>query len=149
MEEEPKVAAAGSATPVEDFARLGRAAVIGLVLLGAVLVVAGLLMGLLWIVGIGVGLSEPRRPTGLESTLFAAWALFAFLLLGTGIASMRCRTRRRLRGVGALAAATAITLASCFILEPLADRSACEKSIVKQKEYGPGWQVDTSCRGKS
>ena len=118
-------------------------------LLGAVLVAAGGVVGFLWIVGIGVGLSEPRRPTGMEQALFASWALFGFLLLGTGIVSLKCRTARGLWGLGALAAVTAATLALCFILEPVADRSACEKFIAKQKEYREGWQVDTSCLAES
>jgi hypothetical protein len=130
---------------MEGSTELGWRAQTALVVLGGVLVVAGLLVGLLWIVGIGVGLSEPRRPTGAESTLFACWALFGLLLAGTGIAGMLCRTRRRLWGVGALAAATAATLASCFLLEARADRAACEQSIARQKQYGHGWRVDSSC----
>jgi hypothetical protein len=129
-------------------AEFGRRARAALVLAGAVLVAAGVLVGFLWIVGIGAGLSEPRRPTDLESALFACWALFGFLLVGTGIASILCGSRRRLWGVGALAAATALTLALCFILEPLADRSACEKFISKQRGYGEGWEIDTSCRDR-
>jgi hypothetical protein len=85
----------------------------------------------------------------MEQALFASWALFGFLLLVTGIVSLTCRTRRRLWGLGALAAATAATLALCFILEPVADRSACEKFIAKQKEYGEGWQIDTRCLAES
>lgn len=115
---------------------LGGGAVIALTTLGAVLVGASLVVGFLWIVGIGVGLSEPRRPTGTEQALFTAYAAFGFLLLGTGIASMTCGTRRGLWGVGALAAATAATLALAFFLEPRAERAACEKFAATRSNDG-------------
>jgi hypothetical protein len=91
----------------------------GLVLLGAVLAAAGVFVGFLWLISFGVGLSEPRRPTDGETVLAIAWALSGFLLLGTGIACLICRSRRRLWIVGALAAASTATLASCFLLERL------------------------------
>lgn len=75
--------------------------------------------------------------------------------MGTGQSSCQLRTktedrtRSRLWGLGAVAAATVATLALCFILEPVADRSACEQFIAKQKKYGEGWQIDTICLTES
>lgn len=126
----------GAAAGVGGSPPLGGGAVIALIGVGAVLIVASLAVGFFWIIGIGVGLSEPRRPTGTESALFTAYALFGFLLLATGIACMLCGTRRRLWGVGALAAATAAMLALALFLEPRAERAACEKFAATQSRDG-------------
>jgi hypothetical protein len=128
----PEAAPAGA----ERSASLGGGTVVALMTLGAVLIGASLVVGFFWIVGIGVGLSEPRRPTGAERALFTACAAFGFLLLGTGIASLTCGTRRGLWGVGALAAATAATLALAAFLEPAAERAACGKFAASQSNDG-------------
>jgi hypothetical protein len=130
------VVAEAQAAGTKESPPLGDAAVLALRLLGPVLIGASLVVGFFWIVGIGVGLSEPRRPTGMEQALFTAYAAFGFLLLGTGIASMTCGTRRGLWGVGVLAAATAATLALAFFLEPRAERAACEKFAATQSNDG-------------
>lgn len=86
-------------------------------LVGILLIVAGVACGLLWFVTYGAGLAEPGGPTGLQSILVTCQALFGLLLILTGIVSVQCDSRGRLRLVGGLAAVAAATLALSFILQ--------------------------------
>jgi hypothetical protein len=109
------------------------------------LVAAALLWAYAFVIGVLVGLFEPVHPTGFEWALIASDALFPFLLLATGIVSLRCRTKRRLWALGALAAAAAANLAVSLILYPQATRSACLQYLAKQRDLAPTDPIDTSC----
>jgi membrane protein YdbS with pleckstrin-like domain len=92
-----------------------------------------------------VGLAEPVHPTGLMWALIASEALFPILLIATAIVSLRCRTRRCLWVLGALAAVAAANVAISLILYPQAVRSACLQYIAKQGTT----PIDSSCLAES
>lgn len=81
------------------------------------LILAGVACGLLWLVTYGPWFVEPGGPSGIRSILITCQALFAFLLLLTGIVSVQCDSRGGLRLVGGLAAVAVATLALCLILQ--------------------------------
>lgn len=122
-------------------ALLGRWARRALLLLGVGLIAAALLYAYGFAINVLVGLAEPVHPTGLVWTLIAFEALFPFLLIATGILSLRCRTRRALRVLGALAVVAAANLAVTLILLPQAERSVCLQAIATQGAH----PFDTSC----
>lgn len=86
-------------------------------MVGLMLVIAGVACGLLWLVTYGPWFVEPGGPSGIRSILITCQALFAFLLLLTGIVSVRCDSWGRLWLVGGLAAVALATLALCLILQ--------------------------------
>lgn len=119
-------------TGIESSPPLGRRARLALGGLGIALIAAGLLFAFGFVVNILAGLVEPVHPSGLEQTLFAAYALFAILLLATGIVSLRCRSRRGLRALGMLAAAAAATLSVSLVLYRQAMQIACRDFLAEQ-----------------
>jgi hypothetical protein len=115
---------------------LGRRARWTLLLLGLVLIAAALCYGFFFFVNVVVGLVEPVHPSGLGWTLIASEALFAFLLLATGMVGLTCRTRRGLRVLAALAAAAAAAFGVSLILYPRVIRAACAEYVAAQSEIG-------------
>jgi hypothetical protein len=113
--------------------------------IGMGLIAAVLLYGLMFFIGLMVGLSEPTQPTGMQWKLIWAYVLAGTLVLATGVYCLLCWTRRRLWVLGGLAVAAVAAVGLCFHLYPKAERSVCEQFIAKQRDYGPDARVDTSC----
>lgn len=102
---------------MEGFRPLDSGARAALRVVGLLLILAGVASGLLWLVTYGPWFVEPGGPSGLRSILTTCQALFAFLLLLTGIVSVQCHSRGRLRLVGGMAAVAVATLVLCLILQ--------------------------------
>jgi hypothetical protein len=133
---------------VEKAPSLGWQVITVLWVLGTGMITAALYFGFIFIT-IVAGLAEPVHVTAMQWNLIWSYALAGALLFTTGIFSFICWTRRRLWVWGGLIVATAAAIGLSFHLYPKAERSGCEQFIAKQKEYGPGRQVDTSCLGRS
>jgi hypothetical protein len=124
---------------------VGRRFRLALLLLGIALIGAALVYAYGYFVNVLVGLAKPVHLTPVMEALVVAEGLIALLLLAAGIASLWCVTRRRLRVVAALLAATAATIGVSFFLYPRAERSACLYYLATQRAMGADDPVDDSC----
>jgi hypothetical protein len=105
---------------VEKSPSLGWQVIAALWVLGMGLITAALYFGFMFFINIVVGLSEPVHVTGPQWALIWSYVLAGALLFGTGIYCLMCLTRRQLRVLGGLIAATAAAVALSFYLFPKA-----------------------------
>jgi len=128
---------------------LGRGARLALLLFGIALIGAALVYAYGYFVNVVVGLAEPVYLSPAIEALVVAEGLVALFLLAAGIASLLCRTRRRLWILGALLAVTAADIGVSFFLYPRAVRSRCLHYLAEQRKMGADIPIDESCLKES